>query len=164
MEIVSLKRQNPSRWHENRAEIAVGESRGTQEYPRESKSAQDSPKCAQVGPKSAQVGPKSAQVGTEGAQVGAKLVPRAPKLKPGSAQEATKRVQVEPKRRPRRYKLSQKSQLKAETGQNMKIKLTPARELDFEGPGDPKLDRKSMKLSSKLNQNRVKSLLGPVLE
>ena len=47
---------------------------------------------------------------------------------------------------------------------NIKIKLPPARELDFQGPRDPKVDPKSVKIGSKLNQGRLKSLLGAVLE
>ena len=46
----------------------------------------------------------------------------------------------------------------------MKIKLSPARELDFEGPGHPKLDPQTTKISSKSCQDRLKSLLGAVVE
>ena len=46
----------------------------------------------------------------------------------------------------------------------MKIKLSPARELDFEGPGHPKLDPKTTKICLKSSQDRLKSLLGAVLE
>ena len=46
----------------------------------------------------------------------------------------------------------------------MKIKLSPARELDFEGPGHPKLDPQTTKICSKSCQDRLKSLLGAVLE
>ena len=83
---------------------------------------------------------------------------------PRGAQEAPKKLQVEPKRRPRHSKLSQTSLLKAETGKNMKIKLSPARELDFEDPGHPKLDPKSTKINSKSSQDRLRSLLGTVFE
>ena len=46
----------------------------------------------------------------------------------------------------------------------MKIKLSPARELDFEGPGHPKLDPQTTKICSKSCQDRIKSLLGAVVE
>ena len=46
----------------------------------------------------------------------------------------------------------------------MKIKLSPARELDFEGPGHPKLDPQTTKICPKSSQDRLKSLLGAVLE
>ena len=46
----------------------------------------------------------------------------------------------------------------------MKIKLSPARELDFEGPGHPKLDPQTTKICSKSSQDRLESLLGAVLE
>ena len=96
--------------------------------------------------------------------MGAKLVPRAPKLGPKGAQEAPKKLQVEPKRRPRHSKLSQTSLLKAQSAKIMKIKLSPARELDFESPGHTKLDPKSTKIRSKSSQDRLKSLLGIVFE
>ena len=44
----------------------------------------------------------------------------------------------------------------------MKIKLSPARELDFEDPGHSKLKPKSTKINSKSSQDRLKSLLGAV--
>ena len=82
-EILSVRLQNPSRAHQNRAKIALGGSRGAQEYPRapQERPSRERPSWPQVGHKSAQVEPK--------------------------------RLQVEPKKRPKRSKLNQKALLKA---------------------------------------------------
>ena len=71
-EILSVRLQNPPRGHQNRAKIALGGSRGAQEYPR---APQERPRWTQVRLSWSQVGPESAQVGR-------KLATRAPKLSP----------------------------------------------------------------------------------
>ena len=72
-EILSVRLQNPPRGHQNRAKIALGGSRGAQEYPR---APQELPKSAQRGPKSATRAPQER--------------PRAPQERPKSVPRASK--------------------------------------------------------------------------